>query len=93
MSQVAIDRLARQRRSRAAFASGVLAVLVFVGVGFTLGGISWLVAAALGAVAVVLGVAARRAREPEGRLALAGIVLGGVIVVWFVAYIVVDALS
>jgi drug/metabolite transporter (DMT)-like permease len=83
------DNLASQGRrnslSLAALVCGVVGILVFF-----LGGPIldlWPVGALIGAVAAALGFAARK-REPEGRkLALIGLVLGLIVVVWFVVFI------
>ena len=72
--------------SLAAFACGILSVLLF----FVGGGIfdQWTVGALAGAVAVVLGFVGR-GREPAGRrYALIGLILGGIVVAWFVVYII-----
>lgn len=83
------DNLASQSRgnslSLAALVSGVVGFLIFF-----LGGPTfdlWPVGALIGAVAAALGFVARK-REPAGRkLALIGLVLGLIVVVWFVVFI------
>ena len=83
------DNLASQGRrnslSLAALVCGVVGILVFFlgGPIFDL----WPVGALIGAVAAALGFVARK-REPEVRkLALIGLVLGLIVVVWFVVFI------
>lgn len=79
---------------QAALVSGILAVLAFFGLGFTVGDWWFVVGAALGLVAIVLGAQARRESHTAGerRRAVIGLVLGGVPAVWFVAYTIVAAI-
>lgn len=88
------DNLASQSRrnplSLAALVCGVVAILVFFVGGPALDDL-WPVGALIGAVAAALGFVARK-REPAGRkLALIGLVLGLIVVVWFVVFILLVA--
>ena len=79
--------------SLVAFALGALGLIAFLVGGEAISGVFWFVGAAIGAIAVGVGVTARRRREPGRGLALGGIALGAIAAVWFVAFIVVDALD
>jgi hypothetical protein len=75
--------------SLAAFISGVVGILVFFvgGPMFDL----WVFGALIGAVAAILGFMARK-RESTGKgLATAGLVLGVIVVAWFVVFIILAA--
>ena len=84
---------AARPHSRIAIATGVLPAIVFFGPAFPFGGVLWLVAAVLGAVSVVVAVSSLRRREAASRRALVGALPGLVVLVWFVAYVIVDAVS
>jgi len=86
------------RRSSAlpnvALGLGIAAFVVYWGLGLATDGWGWIAGAALGVVAVLVGVAARRdADGSDRRRATMGLVIGAIPVVWFVGYLVVDALS
>jgi uncharacterized membrane protein HdeD (DUF308 family) len=81
---------AKSPRSMAAFLSGVLAVLVFFVGGFLAD--LWPVGMVIGAVAVVLGLVARR-KAPGDRLATLGVALGAFVVVFGLAWIVLASLG
>ncbi len=82
-----------RRLAHGALAAGVLAAVLFFGVAFAFGGVWWLVAALAGADAVVLAATALRRGDPGRRAALAGAALGGIVVAWFLAYVVVAAVA
>ena len=90
MSDLAVTH-ADSGRARAALATAVLSLLLFIGGGFTVGGIFWLLGAAAACGAVVLGLAARR--TGGGREATIAVILGAIPVVWFAAYMLVEALG
>lgn len=90
MSDLAITR-ARGGRGRTALVLAVVSLLLYIGGGFTLGGIFWVLGPIVGLVAIVLGVDARR--KGGGREATIAIVLAAVPVLWFVAFMIVAALD
>jgi hypothetical protein len=77
--------------TKAALGLGVLSLVLFIGGGFSVGGIFWLLGAAAGLCAIVVGFAARR--NDGGRGGTVAILLGAVPVVWFTAYMLVEALG
>ncbi|MDQ3875589.1 MAG: hypothetical protein M3322_08620 [Actinomycetota bacterium] len=79
---------------KAALAAAVLAALAFFVLGFAFEGWWFVIGLALAVVAVVLGVMARqRPISPSNlRLATIGLLIGGVIVAWFVVFVIVDAI-
>ena len=66
-------------------------MLLYIGGGFTVGGIFWVLGPLVGLGAIVLGVAARR--KGGGRDATIAILLAAVPVLWFVAFMIVAALD
>ena len=90
MSDLAVTR-SRGGQGRTALIVGVVSLLLFVGGGFTVGGVFWVLGAVVGLVAIVLGVSARR--NGGGREATIGVVLGAIPAVWFAAFMIVAALS
>ena len=78
---------------RVAIATGVLAAIVFFGLAFPFGGVLWLVAAALGAISVAAAGSSLRRREAAAGRALVGALPGLGVLVWFVAYVIVDAVA
>lgn len=80
--------------AKGSLAAAVLAAIAFFGLGFALEGWWFVIGLVLGAIAVVLGVVARRRplATSDQRLALIGLILGAIIVAWFVLYIVIDAI-
>ena len=90
MSDLAVTQ-ARGGRARLALLLGVAALLLYVGGGFTVGGVFWLLGPLVGLGAIVLGVTARR--DGGGREATAAIVLGAIPVLWTAAFFIVSALS
>jgi hypothetical protein len=90
MSDLAISR-AGGGRARTALILAVVSVLLYIGGGFTVGGIFWVLGPLVGLGAIVLGVAARR--TGGGREATIAIVLGAVPVLWFAAFMIVSALD
>ncbi len=92
---VTVQRESSEPLAKAALAAGILAVIGFFGLGFTVGDWWFVVGLVFGAVAVALGWMARKrvaAGSSDRRLATIGLVLGGVIVAWFVAYMVITAI-
>jgi hypothetical protein len=83
--------------SRAPFALflGALSAVGFFGLGFAVGGWWFLIALVIGGAAVVVGVPARRraVTKSERRVATVGLVLGAVVVAWFVIYMAVAAIA
>jgi hypothetical protein len=90
MSDLAITRAGRGH-GRPALVLAVISLLLYIGGGFTLGGIFWVLGPLVGVVAIVLGVAARR--NGGGREATIAIVLAAVPVLWFAAFMIVAALD
>lgn len=90
---IAEGREERTPLAKGALAAGVLAVLAFFGLGLGFGDWWFVVGLALGAVAVVLGWMARqRSSASDRRLAMIGLVLGAIVVVWFVTYVIVASI-
>jgi hypothetical protein len=90
MSDLAVTR-AGVGHGRTALMLGVVSLLLYIGGGFTVGGIFWVLGPLVGLGAIVLGVAARR--KGSGREATIAIVLGAVPVLWTAAFLIVAALS
>ena len=81
--------------AKVSVALGVLALVAFIGLGFTVGDWWFLLGAAIGLVAVALGWTARKrltVGASQRRLATVGMVLGAIPLVWFCAYMLVDAI-
>jgi hypothetical protein len=76
---------------RIALATGVLALVLFLGGGMIFDGAFWLIGAVVGVAAIVVGVAARR--QGAGREAIAAVILGAIPALWFAAYIVAAAID
>jgi len=75
-------------------ALGILAILAFFGLGFTVGDWWFVVAFVIGVAAVVMGwIARNRPGNDHRRMATIGIVLGAVPAVWFLVYIIVDSIA
>jgi len=90
MSDLAVTRTGGGL-GRTALILAVVSVLLYIGGGFTVGGIFWVLGPLVGLGAIVLGVAARR--KGGGRDATIAIVLAAVPVLWFVAFMIVAALD
>jgi hypothetical protein len=90
MSDFTITR-AGGGHGRTALVLAVASLVLFVGGGFTLGGVFWVVGPLIGIAAIVLGLAARR--SDGGREATIAVVLAAVPVVWFAAFMIVEALG
>jgi len=90
MSDLAVTR-AEGGRGRIALVLGVASLVLYIGGGFTVGGIFWALGPLVGLGAIVLGVAARR--KGGGHEATIAIILGAVPVLWTAAFLVVAALS
>ena len=87
---MATDSRASEGLARAALIVGVLAILTFIGLGFVE---DWffVLGLVIGVIGVGLGLAARR-RAPS-RMATAAVVLSAIPVVWFIVYMIVDAIA
>ena len=82
--------------AKAALAAGILAAITYFGLGLAVGDWWFVVGLVLGAVAVVLGWVARTrvaTGSSDGRLAMIGLVLGAIVVAWFVVYVIVEAIA
>ena len=90
MSDLAVTR-AGSGSGRTALMLGVASLLLYIGGGFTVGGIFWVLGPLVGLAAIVLGIATRR--KGGGREATIAVVLGAVPVVWTAAFLAVAALS
>lgn len=90
MSDLTVTR-AEGGHGRTALMLGVASLLLYIGGGFTVGGIFWVLGPLVGLGAIVLGVAARR--EGGRREATTAIILGAVPVLWTAAFLTVAALS
>lgn len=90
MSDLAVTR-AGGGHGRTALMLGVASLVLYIGVGFTVGGIFWALGPIVGLGAIVLGVAARH--KGGGREATIGIVLGAVPVLWTAAFLLAAALG
>ena len=94
MSVIATERPAGNA-GKAAFGLGLLALVVFF-VGGSLAGAFWIVGAVLGAIAVAYALTVRRRGDIAGgerRLATIGAALGAVAAIWFVAYMIIEAVN
>jgi hypothetical protein len=90
MSDLAVTQT-RGAHGRTALVLAGISLLLYIGGGFTVGGIFWVLGPLVGLVAIVLGVAARR--NGGGREATIAIVLGALPVLWFAAFMIVAALD
>jgi hypothetical protein len=88
MSDLAITR-SGSGHGRAALALGAVALLLYLGGGFSVGGIFWLLGAVVGVIAIVVGAAARR--QGAGSEAIVAIVLGAIPALWFAIYMIMAA--
>ncbi len=78
--------------AKAAVGLGILSIIAFFGLGFTVGDWWFVVAFVIGIAAVAAGWVARKRAGDQRRLATIGMVLGAIPVVWFLVYIIVDAI-
>jgi hypothetical protein len=90
MSDLAVTR-ATGGRGRTALILAIVSLVLFMGGGFAFGGIFWLLGPAVGLAAIALGLAARR--SDGGREATIAVVVAAVPVLWFAAWMIVDALG
>jgi hypothetical protein len=90
MSDLTVTR-AEGGHGRMALMVGVASLLLYIGGGFTMGGIFWALGPLVGLGAIVLGVAARH--KGAGRDATIAVILGAIPVLWTVAFLIVAALS
>jgi hypothetical protein len=78
-------------REHIALMLGVASLLVYIGGGFTIGGIFWVLGPLVGLGAIVLGVVARR--KGGGREATISVILGAIPVLWTAAFLIAAGLS
>ena len=90
MSDLTVTR-ADSGHERIALMLGLTSLLLYIGGGFTIGGIFWVLGPLVGLAAIVLGVAARR--KGGGHEATIAIVLGAIPVLWTVAFLIGGAFS
>ena len=90
MSDLAVTR-AGAGRGRTALILAVASLVLYIGGGFTVGGIFWVLGPLVGLGAIVLGLAARR--KGGGREATIAVVLAAVPVLWFAAFMITAALD
>ena len=90
MSDLTVTR-AEGGHERMALMLGLASLLLYVGGGFTVGGIFWALGPLVGVGAIVLGVAARR--RGGGREATMAVILGAIPVLWSVAFLIVAAVN
>lgn len=90
MSDLAVTR-AIGGHGRTALMLGVASLVLYIGGGFTMGGIYWALGPLVGLGAIVLGVAARH--KGGGREATIAVILGAIPVLWSVAFLIVAAVS
>ena len=90
MSDLTVTR-AEGGHGHIALMLGVASLLLYIGGGFTVGGIFWVLGPLVGLGAIVLGVAARR--NGGGREATAAVLLGAIPVLWTAAFLIVAALG
>jgi hypothetical protein len=90
MSDLIVTR-ADSGHERIALVLGMASLLLYIGGGFTLGGIFWALGPLVGLGAIVLGVAVRH--KGGGREATIAVILGAIPVLWTAAFLIVAALS
>ena len=90
MSDLAVTR-AERGHGRIALMLGMASLSLYIGGGFTVGGIFWVLGPIVGLGAIFLGLAARR--KGAGREATTAVVLGAVPVLWTAAFLIVAALD
>ena len=90
MSNLTVTRTAGGH-ARTALVLAVASIALYIGGGFTVGGIFWVLGPLVGVCAIVLGLAARR--NGGGREATIAIVVAAVPVLWFAAFMIVSALA
>jgi hypothetical protein len=90
MSDLAVTR-AEGGHGRMALMFAAASLLLYIGGGFTVGGIFWALGPLVGLAAIVLGVVARH--KGGGREATMAIILGAIPVLWTVAFLIVATLS
>ena len=90
MSDLTVTR-AEGGHERTALMLGVASLVLYIGGGFTMGGVFWVLGPLVGLGAIVLGVAARhKGGEREATIA---VILGAIPVLWTVAFLIVAAFS
>jgi hypothetical protein len=90
MSDLMVTR-AESGREHTALMLGVASLLLYIGGGFTIGGIFWVLGPLVGLGAIVLGVAARG--KGGGREAIISVILGAIPVLWTAAFLILAAFS
>jgi hypothetical protein len=94
ITATAADQKDAGTMARVALGLGILALIGFFGLGFAAGGWWFVVALIVGLAAVGVGYRARRSglTRTERRMTLAGMICGGLVVVWFVLYMIIAAI-
>ena len=90
MSDLTVTR-ADSGHERIALMLGIVSLVLYIGGGFTIGGIFWALGPLIGLGAIVLGVAARY--KGGGREATIAVILGAIPVLWTVAFLTVAAVN
>lgn len=90
MSDLSVTR-ERGGHGSTALALAVVSLVLYIGGGFTVGGIFWVLGPLVGLAAIVLGLAGRR--NGAGREATIAVVLGAVPVLWTAAFLIVAAVG
>jgi len=90
MSDLTVTR-AEDGHGRTALILGVASLVLYIGGGFTIGGIFWALGPLLGLGAILLG-GGRRLKK-KGREATIAVILGAIPVLWTAAFLIVAALS
>lgn len=90
MSDLAVTR-AGGGQGRTALILALVSLLLYVGGGFAVGGIFWVIGPLVGLGAIVLGLAARH--KGGGREATIAVAIAAVPVLWFAAFMLVAALD
>ena len=88
MSEMAVTR-SGAGQGLTALVLAVVSLLLYIGGGFTVGGIFWVLGPLVGLAAIVVGLAARR--HGGGREAITAIVVGAIPVLWTAVFLIVAA--
>ena len=90
MSDLAVTR-AEGGQGRTALILAVVSLLLFIGGGFTVGRVFWVIGPLVGIGAIVLGLAARR--KGGGREGTIAVAIAAVPVLWFAVFMLLAALD